>query len=300
MERRDFEGIFNVEGKPPDALVRLCREYLLYGDKVAKKSKHQTEHLEGAFAVHILPFFGPNTSIKDITKDKIEEYIAYLVDCGLKPKSCKHYYGDLKALFNWVIERDDQLIEKNPCNRIKSKAIKHRYVKPPIDTGAYDQASACLPRDEKVWFDFMRYTGYRKDEANRLTWDDLFLDQGEMIVPGTKTDRSYARLPIAPVVIDALRIHKTLSDPRCKLVFPDKTGKYIYDRKWIFDIIANRTGVRLDTRQLRYYFCVKTMEHVTNPGVAKDLMRHTTLATTDLYLQHRVDLQKEAVRDIGK
>lgn len=50
---------------------------------------------------------------------------------------------------------------------------------------------------ERVYFDFLRFTGLRKDEANRVQWDDIDFNRGWLHVPGTKTEESDAYMPIA-------------------------------------------------------------------------------------------------------
>jgi len=174
------------------------------------------------------------------------------------------------------------------------------FVKLPIDGILFDRASACLPWDERTWFNFARYTGYRLDETNRLEWGDLDLDKGEMVVPGTKNEGARALLPMAEVVTATLKIHKLLANPHCPLVFPGRDGSYIYERTWIFKMIEERTGIRLCTRNLRDYFCRETMKRVRDPGVGMRLLRHTNLKTTSLYITAPMEDMKMAVKDIGK
>jgi len=303
MPRRKDRSLMRLRkrGGPPDMLANAYLDYLYWSEKVAMKGEWQCQSIETTFEVHVLPFFGETALLKDITKDRIELFLADLVSERLAKKSVWNYWVNFKAFFNWAVRLDTPLIDKNPCDRVNVRAIsKRRFVKLPIDTSVYDRAAACLPRDEQTWFNFARHTGYRKDEMNRLTWDDLYLDIGKMVVPGTKTDEARVLLPIAESVIAELKIHKRMSDPACPLVFPGPRGGYVYERTWIFNKIRDRTGEHLHTRNLRDYFCRVAMKRVKNAGVGMRLMRHTNLKTTSLYINPEEIEMEDAVKDIGK
>ena len=56
--------------------------------------------------------------------------------------------------------------------------------------------------EDRAYFDFLRFTGLRKDEANRLRWDDINFDDGSFHCRGTKTDDADAYLPLADLLVE--------------------------------------------------------------------------------------------------
>jgi len=97
---------------------------------------------------------------------------------------------------------------------------------------------------DRVYFDFMRYTGLRMDEANRVTWDDVDLVNGWLHVPGTKTEASDDYIPLAPILIDELVEHRRHNQNHQHVFFgrsAQTKGKKIYSRRRLFEKITRLT-----------------------------------------------------------
>lgn len=77
--------------------------------------------------------------------------------------------------------------------------------KAPLNLTHVDRAAAALNSGDRAYFDFLRFTGLRKDEANRLRWQDINFEEGYFHCRGTKTDEADAYLPLAPALIKSLR-----------------------------------------------------------------------------------------------
>ena len=123
--------------------------------------------------------------------------------------------------------------------------------KAPLNLATVEQAAAVLNPAEKAYFDFLRFTGLRKDEANRLRWEDINFDEGYFHCKGTKTDESDAYLPLAPALIESLKKHKASSVS--EYVFPGRSaqtrGKKIYSRRRMFERIQKVTAVERYLRE---------------------------------------------------
>ncbi len=213
----------------------------------------------------------------------------------VKNSTIWHYVTDLRALCNWATK--EGLLKENPVKKADLSLIKHRaVVKLPLNLEDVDKAAGCLTGLDRAYFDFLRYTGLRKDEANRLRWDDLDLDRGWFVVRGTKTEESEAVMPLAPVLGQILRSLTITSE----YVFPGLSGKQkgkrIYRRERIFKRILKQTGIKLMAKDLRDYFA-----NVVDapPETKMRLLRHTNLATTTRYLRRVESRLQDAVRNLG-
>ena len=92
-------------------------------------------------------------------------------------------------MFNWAVK--EGLARENPVHKADLDPIRNRRSKkPPLDLDNIERAADVLCGAERVYFDFLRYTGLRKDEANRTRWDDIDFNRGWLHVAGTKTEES--------------------------------------------------------------------------------------------------------------
>lgn len=117
--------------------------------------------------------------------------------------------------------------------------------KAPLNIAMVDHAAAVLPPADRAHFDLLRYTGLRKDEANRLCWSDINFDEGYFHCKGTKTEDADAYLPLAPALIESLKKHRETS--ASDYMFAGRNnqtkGKKIYSRRRTFERIQKVTAV---------------------------------------------------------
>ena len=109
----------------------------------------------------------------------------------------------------------------------------------------FEDVAAVLSGRERVYFDFMCFTGLRKDEGNRVRWGDIDFDRGWFHVPGTKTEESDNHLPLAPALLQELGwlYHNARES---EYLFPGHSkqtkGKKIYSRRRLFEKIERLTS----------------------------------------------------------
>ena len=275
------------------AMIKAVNQWII--ESSAKgRSQWRLKALRWNFKRWILPYFGELTPIGHITAKMIEAFILEHKS-RVKNSTIWRYITDLRALFNW--SKREGLLKENPVNKADLSLIKHRaVVKLPLNLEDVDTAAKCLTGQDRVFFDFLRFTGLRLDEANRLQWEDLDLGRGWFIVRGTKTEESEAVMPLAPVLIRSLRSLTITSE----YVFPGRSaqtrGKKVYKRDWLFKRIHKLTGIKLMAKDLRDYFA-----NVVDapPETKMRLLRHTNLATTTRYLRRVESRLQDAVRNLG-
>jgi site-specific recombinase XerC len=192
-------------GLQPTALLTASGAYLIASAERGR-SKWRIDGLNYTFKAHIIPHFGEAALITDITPQMVENFIAALKRKGLKNKTVKNIITDLRALFNWAMEEDINLVPRNPVTKKVAKLIGNtRTVKAPINPRWFDIAAANIQnKQDKAWFDVTRYLGMRKDESNRLQWSDINWNAGKVRIPGTKTFEAEVWLPVAPVALRTL------------------------------------------------------------------------------------------------
>lgn len=115
----------------------------------------------------IIPFFGAATPITSITTEQIQKLVIQRKRL-VKPKTVWHDVTNLRACLNWAKEKN--LLAKNPVDGLDMSIIGNtKPKKAPLNLRMVERAAAALSNSaDRAYFDFLRFTGLRKDEANRL------------------------------------------------------------------------------------------------------------------------------------
>ena len=265
-----------------------------------------------------------------VKPDDVETFILAQKRRGVSNKTVWNLVVDIRALFNWAIKHN--LVRENPVNKADLSAIKNRRPKKSaLNLNDIDFVASVLEGYDRVYFNFMRYTGLRMDEANRARWDDIDFVGGWIEVRGTKTEGSADIIPLTPVLRTELDQHRR-NFPDTQLIFPGRSyqtkGRKIYSRRRFFEKIQHLTariryaeahpeltqmqvmkdvkkenykgGVKLTAKDLRDVFGTVVMDSVRNADTARRLMRHTSLQTTTKYMRLVKDRMQQAVKFLGK
>ena len=283
---------------PPTALITVVGSYLI--DSAEKgRSQWRIDGMRWNFNKVIIPFFGAATPIASITTEQIQKLVVQRKR-QVRPKTLWHDVTNLRSCLNWAIEK--KLLKENPVDNLDMSIIgSTKSKKAPLNLAAVDKAAEVLnsrPVD-RAYFDFLRFTELRKDEANRLKWDDIDFANGSFHCRGTKTDEADSYLPLADILVESLKRLKLTSTS--EYVFagtsPQTKGKKIYSRRRMFERIKRITGIALKPKDLRDYFA--STVQTDDPRTLMKLMRHTNLTTTTKYLLAEQDRMKEAVKNLG-
>ncbi len=289
---------------PSNALVKVVNEYLI-ASKDRGRSWWRLKALSLNFERIIVPFFGPTKIFTEITTTDIEKFVVESKKRGVKNSTIWHYIVDLKALYNWAIKKppNERLATENPVTDANLDQIRRRkVVKLPMDPAQVDIAESALDGIDRIYFNFLRYMGLRKDEGNRARWIDLDMVELLFRVEGTKTEDSEDILPVPPVLLsDLAALSKITGDN--ELLFPGQKGKVkgkkVYHRRRMFDRILARTGIKLVPKDLRDYYCTEIASQVNDPVTVMHLLRHKSLATTTKYTRVVRERMREAVQNLG-
>jgi len=108
--------------------------------------------------------------IRDIRPGHVKAYVASL---SVKPKTIRNRIGLLSTILGSAI--DDELIDKNPCQRVKLPAIQQE----PVDAFEWKEVNSILEWLKKnkpnmaTFFAIGFYTGMREGEIMGLKWSDI-------------------------------------------------------------------------------------------------------------------------------
>jgi hypothetical protein len=308
---------------PRNALVKVVNQYLLESKRNGA-SLWRLDGLRFTFESVIVPYFGATRSFTSITDTDVSQFVLdqkernvvhrfrtkkgikeVPTDRKLKNETIWHYITDLRALYNWAIHKPagERLADINPVDLADLKPIRRRkFIKPPFEPERIAKAATVLPLRHRVYYNFCRFTGSRKDEGNRVEWEKhLFLDDREnawYLVPGTKTEESAEYIPLHPDHVDELVEWRKVC-PSKRFVFPGESartkGKKIYSRARMLKLLREK-GYYVTVKDLRDYFINEVASKIDDPAVIMKLARHKSLVTTTKYLRTVKNRMQEAVR----
>jgi integrase len=284
-----YEDYQKRAGLPKTALCKAAEAYLAHS--LARRSRSRYEGIRYNLQKFVIPYFGESSEIGDIAPESIEAFVDLHIK-RVRTTTVWHYVKDIRALFNWCIRK--KLLQKNPVNQADLSLIgKRKTPKPPLDLAAIERGLACLKGREKLYALVLALLGLRRDEGNRVQAND-FTDLGSeglwLTVKGTKTAGSARTLPVPPVLNESLRHELSVSEPTAYVLCPK--GRYMYDRRKMFKRVSQAAGTHVTPKTLRDYFASTT----SDPVVASQMLGHTNLQTTAIYVRQTQRRMLESVQ----
>lgn len=151
-----------------------------------KKRVGRSAHYEKSMRYHVnglIARVGSDARIGDVTREQITDYV-YESNAGVGVVTKKNILTHLSVLFNFAIKED--MLSVNPVTKITRPTVlfKKPHVLSPADFNKL--LHHCLDygwRDRLVIFVLVGFVGIRVEEACRLSWKHLRLDDGIVEVP---------------------------------------------------------------------------------------------------------------------
>ena len=133
-------------------------------------------------------------------------------------------------------------------------------------------------------------TGMRRSEMGNLKVEDINLDKGRLYVRGGKGDKDRV-IPIHPDLVEGLRrlIEGKAGNDSVFGLLPRSIGNKF--RQW-----SKKAGVKIHTHSFRHYFATNLVEKGANIRVVQELLGHTSLDTTQIYLSVKPDHLEDAIQ----
>ena len=212
--------------------------------------------------------------VKKITTQMMQEYVVYLLKCGLSPKSVRNYTGLCNLLFTCAEDYGYIREGLNPCRKLKLPKKEEKEVI------AYDRhelqylidlAKRKNNRDVLMILSLCGLAGLRRGELCGLRWENVCLEEPfkyirvcENIVKvrdtvydkGTKTKAGTRTIPIGDNLAELLSEHKKMYDERKALY-----GAAFADSGYV---MSNEMGLNILPKSIndRYNKFVKSQEEV--------------------------------------
>ena len=228
---------------------------------------------------------------------QIRNWVVSLVNSGITNRSVNRKVASLKAYYKYLV-KTNQLVA-TPLVSHKALKTKKSVQIPFSEEEITDVISAIEPDTFKTSRDLtivtMFYaTGVRRSELVGLKLQDLDLDNGLIKVLGKRNKERY--IPLLPELSRQLNIYlgfreTIISENRAELFLTEK-GDKIYETL-VYRIINNyfseaSNKVKKSPHILRHSFATHLLSHGANLNSVKELLGHSSLASTQVYTHSNI------------
>jgi integrase len=232
------------------------------------------------------------TDLESLTKAKALKYLSALADAK-GPKVANEARKDLGAAWSWgmdFVEDFPQILP--PFRQVKRFPVEkgQRYVPPEEDVVKVIREAR---GQDLVFLLTLYYTGARKNEAFRLTWADVSLDDGKIRLTDNKAHTGQKRvrwLDMHPELVKALSWWKDARPCEVDNVFmqdqcSSAMGQPYQQRSDFMDRLCRRAGVNpFGFHAIRHKSAAITFMS-QGLSAAQILMGHARATTTDIYVR---------------
>ena len=188
----------------------------------------------------------------------------------VKPSTKRVYLGALRAAYRDLITLG--LVERDPTIGIRIPGVGRKIPRPLTD----DQVETLLAERgrERDWTALGCYAGLRASDVVSLYAEDLVRTSSGMAIRLTGKGNVESMIPAHDVVVDVIR-RQASRGPLWRMQAASMSHRW---SSWAYDL-----GVSGRFHQCRHWFATNVYRQSGDLLVTRDLMRHTSVATTQIY-----------------
>ncbi|BBO67923.1 hypothetical protein DSCA_18530 [Desulfosarcina alkanivorans] len=212
----------------------------------------------------------------------------------------------LRATWNYGVRL--KLVSNNPTEGIEFFPVEKK-VKHVPSAEDLDKVIACADRDTQDYLWVIRETMGRVGEINRLTWDDVDLQNQSVTLYTRKKKGGHLtprRVPMTQQLFDVLKSRCENRDTSNPWVFwhrywSRKQGRFVEgpygDRKKVMKRLCKKAGVRYFRFHPIRHSGASIMDGNGVPmGAIQRILGHENRRTTEIYLHSMGDSERDAMR----
>ncbi|WP_022846759.1 tyrosine-type recombinase/integrase [Desulfurobacterium sp. TC5-1] len=236
-----------------------------------------------------LEFCG-NIPIDALDVKLFDRYIIHLRKKKLSFQTINGHIRHLKAAFNKAVNWN--YIDKNPIASYKLLKIQEKLPRFMMPEQIHKVASIIDNKILREIFYFLVYTGMRRGELVSLTWKQIDLKNGIIILDKTK-NKKVRIIPIHPF-LKRILLEKLEEDPDPReRVFPVKADFVTKGLKRYF----RKAGIpEFRVHDLRHTFASLLAMEGVSLKIVKELLGHSDYKTTEIYAHIAEQTLFEAVK----
>ena len=242
----------------------------------------------------LIPFFGA-FSLEKITPLTVDQFVAKRQKDGVKNSTINRELTVLKKMLNLAIDWQFD-IEQNPVKRARyfseEKYRRDRVLSAEEEISLFREAAAHL----KPILTCALQTGMRVGEILGLKWENVNLEKHEILIKAEASKSGKARIiPITSTLSYELEKLRGNFPGNDQFVFLYKF-RPVKSVNLAFTNARRRAGIKdLTFHDLRHTVASRLVSKGANPVSIKNILGHTNLRTTEIYLHSNLKQMREAI-----
>lgn len=237
-----------------------------------------------------------NALLIQVQQIHISGFLEHLRTHGVESRSAARKLSCLRGFYKWLLL--DKRIGHDPTVNIESpsawkvlpKALAEAEVTRMLDgsalTGKQEQSEPVFLRDHAI-LELLYAGGLRVSEVTGLGTEDLFLDEGRVMVRG-KGDKERI-VPLGRSAIEALELYLNQARPHfLKAKGADRSRLFLsvrgraLTRQWIWQLVKSRDS-HASPHMLRHSCATHMVEHGADLRTVQTILGHADISTTQVY-----------------
>lgn len=270
-------------------VCNMINEFITY----LRSIKGYSENTCKAYEANLRNFAGwyrrtdGNACWSYVTRERIDDYICYLVDCGYSPASTNRSLSALSSFYNYQIRQGR--LPQNPCKYESRRKVSDKLPNtiPMADLcKAYQHANGVV----KGLLGLLITTGIRIEEALSITWADFDAADCSIRIHG-KGQKERMVYTTTHVLYDLRFCYPDNSNnmpgDRCNQPCMQKLFKMTQrEARWlIYNSLVNYTQARqLSPHAIRHTYATEMAKRGTDIYALGKAMGHSDMRTTQKYI----------------
>ena len=255
----------------------------------------QSQARDGQMLNHLLPHFGADTALIDITPRLINAYKAKRRHAGAAPATINKEVGLLSHAFNVAI-REWEWCRDNPVQRVRMESVNNQ-IERWLTTKEEERLLAASPPWLQAIMTFALHTGLRRSEILNLQWQDIDFVRGTLVVMKSK-NKQRRTIPLNGKVFELLVVKQQHHNQESPFVFITSTGTPIGPRNLTRGFQSARK--KADIQDFRFHDLRHTVAtRLVQAGIdlyqVQRLLGHKKPDMTQRYAHHCPESLREGV-----
>ena len=272
-----------------DSFLRWIGEYRRYSPLTVSAYERDCRRF-----IEFLQKHGASTAADEVTRGDIYRFIISLDH--LSPATVRRALYALSSFFSYLVEM--QSIDHNPAAGIVPPKLKRVLPRAPSTQKCQQILEACKTATEQCVIGLMLLAGLRRSEVLGLRMGDVAVDLGQLLVRG-KAGRERI-VPVGSVLRGVLRHYLEQREADSRWVIVNAVGRQMGISTFyrVCRRVLKRAGLAdsgITPHSLRHAFATFLVRAGVDVATISELLGHSNIATTSIYLHATDSTKKEAV-----
>jgi len=251
-------------------------------------------------------------SYKEIELTHLQEFVHYINELGLHPRSQARVISGLKAFFKYLMVED--LLDESPAALLEAprldRKIPHVLTPDEIDliiSALQFEKNEYIKIRNVAMLETLYACGLRVSELTGLRISNLYLDIGFIKILGKGNKERL--IPIGESARAAIRTYldhhdgrqslKRIHPEHADILFLNRRGKQL-TRVMVFTIVKKLAGLagikkKVSPHTFRHSFATHLMEGGADLRAIQDMLGHESITTTEIYTHLDTDFLRETI-----